>query len=663
MSRMGRRSTDLGKEPSAGIIALIGAIAAVLLANQAFAQELDPRVAQRCLRSSALVVAYDDAGNELHHGSGSVIGSDGYVLTNFHVVGSVDGFGPGRPGDLFNSHNVFGVGIAASAREAVSVGYFARVVRADVGLDLALLRIFETVEGDPLSPRSRFSTIELSRGPGVQPGTRVWAIGFPLDVETINITGGLISGFQMNAENQVAWLRTDAEFNPGNSGGMLVDSRCRLVGIPTAVDLTRTTIEPIELARPSERVPDTWMREMRRGTIGVAISGDEVIARDSVVPVAMIGDSGASDERRFFRIADAVPYGVVEAIGAAPILALVDDERNVIRFGVGRVEILPSDSGVLDLAVLVEDSARNPMRFEISLRIPRTAQTSPSSSATCPAGASLVEGRCRCSASTPTWDERGGRCVASMTTSSAPNVSGGVRATPPSSVTMSPATISAARSSFAVADADTARVLSLSIQVRPANDSRELREHLTEAFRNARTTIVNPYVSRMREVEAFGVVEFIVAARISAARARSRFVDAVWAALNSVDYRGVTIASLRARFAEEIQRRGYGGEDARRELDLMMRSAVAEGTVDSTANELRDQIDSEVGEIVDQIKCGIVVDLVTAMRLARVARFENELTLYALSRIRSTPISTIEQCVQVRRVSDPSIPPYVSGEF
>lgn len=343
-------------------------LAFVAIAGHARAQELDARTTDRCVRAAARIVVLGPDGDAAASGSGTVIGTAGYILTNFHVVGNVS-VEHGTPGTLLVRDNRYEVAIATSAREAVQPRYVARVVRADVRLDLALLRIVATSDGQPLPRGTRFAAIDLADTSDLRPGSRVWAFGFPLNVRTINVTGGQVTGFQMNADAAVAWIRSDAEFNPGNSGGMLVDARGRLVAIPTAVVHGRSTLEPIELARPAERVPRAWLADMRRGIDDVRVDGVPELVEGAAVADAAVGDVGGIGETEihFYRVPNAIRPARITLSGGAPELVLADASGRIVRRGAGPMDVRETDPPDLLLATVTTNAAEHPLRFELTV--------------------------------------------------------------------------------------------------------------------------------------------------------------------------------------------------------------------------------------------------------------------------------------------------------
>jgi putative serine protease PepD len=148
-------------------------------------------------------------------GSGEVIRSDGYIVTNNHVISPA--VGGGTLEVLFED---------GSSAQASLVG-------RDPLTDLAVIRV---------SGKSNLKTIPIGKSSALRIGQPVVALGAPLGLSS-TVTSGIVSalGRTVNVPgegNQPALLvdaiQTDAAINPGNSGGALVDCSGALVGIPTA---------------------------------------------------------------------------------------------------------------------------------------------------------------------------------------------------------------------------------------------------------------------------------------------------------------------------------------------------------------------------------------------------------------------------------------------
>lgn len=140
-------------------------------------------------------------------GSGFIIRSDGYVLTNNHVVeGAKEIVVTLADGRKFNG----------------------RVTGTDSRYDLAVVKIDAT----------RLPTVELGDSDRIRPGDLAIAIGNPYGLQH-TVTAGIISGLARSIDGDPTepgiYIQTDAAINRGNSGGPLVDIDGRVVGINTAI--------------------------------------------------------------------------------------------------------------------------------------------------------------------------------------------------------------------------------------------------------------------------------------------------------------------------------------------------------------------------------------------------------------------------------------------
>jgi serine protease Do len=141
-------------------------------------------------------------------GSGVLIGADGTVVTNHHVVKDADE-----------------VTVVLSDRRE----FEARIVGNDERTDIAVLKI--SAKGEALP------TLALGDSDRLEVGDLVLAIGNPFGVGQ-TVTRGIVSALartNVGVSDFRSFIQTDASINPGNSGGALVDMDGRLIGINTAI--------------------------------------------------------------------------------------------------------------------------------------------------------------------------------------------------------------------------------------------------------------------------------------------------------------------------------------------------------------------------------------------------------------------------------------------
>ena len=178
-------------------------------------------------------------------GSGVIISSDGYVITNNHVVGE----------------NVREITIALPDKREIE----GKVIGTDPATDIALLKIGTT--GLPVVPWGDSSQLKV--------GEWVLAIGSPFQLSR-TVTAGIVSATgraNMGFADYEDFIQTDAAINPGNSGGALVNTRGELVGINTGIYSESGGYQGIGFAVPSNlarRIVGDLMKygEVSRGSIG-----------------------------------------------------------------------------------------------------------------------------------------------------------------------------------------------------------------------------------------------------------------------------------------------------------------------------------------------------------------------------------------------------------
>jgi len=220
-------------------------------------------------------------------GSGVIVDDSGLIVTNDHVV---------APGEAYQV-------VLSDGRTT----YDAVLVGTDPLTDLAVLRI----------DAPRLIAIDLGDTTDLRVGDRAVAVGSPLGLEGgPSLTVGVVSAFdrqvQVSANDTLyGMIQTDAPITQGSSGGALVDSQARLIGITTAVGVSDVGIEGIGFATPvelMERVVDEIIAtgDVRHAFIGItgftrfdeASDGARVavgVEIQSVAGSSAAGDAGLTD--------------------------------------------------------------------------------------------------------------------------------------------------------------------------------------------------------------------------------------------------------------------------------------------------------------------------------------------------------------------------------
>ena len=184
-------------------------------------------------------------GDDLGTGSGTVISARGDILTNFHVLAVKDS------DQLANGGEGILVAIAPTPGAKAAPKYLAKVVAADPALDLAILRVVSDVDGALVSGDLGLRPVPLGESDRVQLGDQLTVIGYPSigGVGDVTVTRGIHAGV-ITLKDAGLFVKTDAEMNPGNSGGTAVDAGGRLVGVPTAGRFATDLPGKIGLIRP-----------------------------------------------------------------------------------------------------------------------------------------------------------------------------------------------------------------------------------------------------------------------------------------------------------------------------------------------------------------------------------------------------------------------------
>jgi serine protease Do len=188
----------------------------------------------------------DDEPQQRGVGSGFILGADGYIMTNAHVVDGADEV----------------LVTLTDKRE-----FKARIIGADKRTDVALVKIEAT--GLPF--------VKIGDSNRLKVGEWVMAIGSPFGLEN-SVTAGIVSAKARDIPGDyVPFIQTDVAINPGNSGGPLINLRGEVVGINSQIYSRSGGFMGISFAIPMDeamRVSDQLRANGRviRGRIGVQIA-------------------------------------------------------------------------------------------------------------------------------------------------------------------------------------------------------------------------------------------------------------------------------------------------------------------------------------------------------------------------------------------------------
>lgn len=220
---------------------IIAALAVLVSISMVYAAT--PKTNQ-VFRSVVDIWTYDEAGEIIGGGSGTIISADGIILTNAHVILNEEGF----PADLLE------ICYFVSEFEVPSCEELARIVAYEQDMDIALL--WPDLRWDPaledyreITAFERFypaikvspNVLYLSELPKIRDTVDI--VGYPDATGTsqINVTRGIITGNDSylleDGSILVNLILTDAVINAGNSGGAALDENDRFIGIPTAYSL------------------------------------------------------------------------------------------------------------------------------------------------------------------------------------------------------------------------------------------------------------------------------------------------------------------------------------------------------------------------------------------------------------------------------------------
>lgn len=283
-------------------------------------------------------------------GSGVILGSDGLVVSNYHVVGGATD-----------------IRVVLSDRRE----FDAKVVLSDEGSDLAILRIDDAED---------LPTIALRDSDNVEVGELVLAIGNPFGIGQ-TVSSGIVSGLARSGtaaggNGRGYFIQTDAAINPGNSGGALIDISGRLIGVNTSI-LTRSGgSNGIGFAIPAKLIAQ-FVRQAEAGNDRfekpwAGISGQPVDA-DIAEAIGLTVPEGimisALHPASPFKKAGFAPGDIITAVGGEPVNSAAEAIFRMSVEGIGsKAQVTRLRDGELqDITVEMISAPETPPRDRIVL--------------------------------------------------------------------------------------------------------------------------------------------------------------------------------------------------------------------------------------------------------------------------------------------------------
>lgn len=189
------------------------------------------------IRTTAAVMNFFGGSSEATgEGSGIIYSTDGYIITNYHVIQSAVESSSAK--------------VEVFLPDDVNTAITAKVIDYNISSDLAVVKIEKT----------GLNAIEFADSDKLKVGQYAIAIGNPGGLEFIgSVSYGVISGLNrsvsVDSGTNMSLIQTDAAINPGNSGGALVDINGKLIGV-NSVKLVSTGYEGMGFAIPSNTVKE-----------------------------------------------------------------------------------------------------------------------------------------------------------------------------------------------------------------------------------------------------------------------------------------------------------------------------------------------------------------------------------------------------------------------
>jgi putative serine protease PepD len=250
-----RRTIAIRAAAIVGVLVLVGAgiTAAVLLSGRGGKEQPSALTAahlDRVKRASVQIVATRNDGTALWKGSGTIIGSDGLILTNAHV-GHPSALPPGNP-DHMDDAAVYLVALAKDDASPAEPRYRATTIVSDGYLDIAVMKINAKNDGSPLNPGPLGlpDPVPIGDSSALHTGDHITALGYPALTGTpgvaagpLTITSGDVASFTADPPTHTDrfWIDSTERLGSGNSGGASINNAGEVIGINSAVVTAETS--------------------------------------------------------------------------------------------------------------------------------------------------------------------------------------------------------------------------------------------------------------------------------------------------------------------------------------------------------------------------------------------------------------------------------------
>lgn len=266
-------------------------------------------------------------------GSGVIISSDGYIVTNNHVIDGAD---------------------EISVRLNDNRNFIGRIIGTDPTTDLALVKIEE----------KNLPTLVVGDSDNLKVGEWVLAVGNPFNL-TSTVTAGIVSAKarSLGVYNKgiESFIQTDAAINQGNSGGALVNANGELVGINAVLSSPTGAYAGYGFAIPTSIMTKVVADLKEYGTVQRAILG---IMGSAPADVRYMGEEASKEISKKLK-----ELGVVDGVLVAEILE--NSSASAADIKIDDVIVGINNKKVVNMAALQEELAKHKPGDEVVLKIIR----------------------------------------------------------------------------------------------------------------------------------------------------------------------------------------------------------------------------------------------------------------------------------------------------